>query len=101
MPKDNEINNEIKRKGVFIEERILLLTELTPVEKMILAQIQYFHPKKCFMSNNNLGKKFGISGSRVSQIITKLVNLKFIDIELVYEIDSKHVKQRNIRYLIH
>lgn len=101
MSKDNEKDGEIKRKGVFIEEHILSLTELTPVEKMILAQIQYFHPKQCFMSNNNLGKKFGVSGSRVSQIITKLVDLKFIKIDLVYGLDSKYVRQRNISYLTH
>ena len=87
-----------KVKGIWIPIGIWSNRELSITERVILAEINNFeNAKGCFISNNSLGRFVGLSGSRISQIISRLKDLEYVSIELFYKEGSKEVERRLIR----
>jgi hypothetical protein len=84
-------------KGVWISREIYLNEDLTPTEKMLLAEIDSFSKNgECFASNEHFAKFLGISKKHVSRLISKLVKMGLINVELIYKNDSKEVDKRTI-----
>ena len=80
-------------KGVWIPKEIWLDENLTWMEKLLLVEIDSLDAEKgCFASNAYFGKFFNLSASRISELVTQLVNKGYITTFLLY--DGKQVKQR-------
>ena len=85
-------------KGVWIPKEIWLTKDLTLIEKLFLVEIDSLdNENHCFASNGYFSEFFDISKSRSSQIISSLVDKKFIKIDYLYE--GKEIKKRIIRVL--
>ena len=67
-------------KGIWIPKDLWLNKDLTVMEMLFLAEIDSLEQDEqgCFASNNHFSEFFGISRSRSSQIITKLIKKGFI-----------------------
>jgi DNA-binding Lrp family transcriptional regulator len=82
-------------EGVWIPKEIYLNKDLTPTEKMLLAEIRSFSKNgTCFASNEHFSEFLGISKGHVSKLLTKLNKLGLITVELIYKKDSKEVDKR-------
>lgn len=83
-------------RGVWIPKEIWLNKELTQQEKMILIEIDSLEDeeKGCWASNKHFNIMFGISNSRISQIIQSLQNKGYIRIE--YEKKGKEILARHL-----
>ena len=83
--------------GVWIPKEIYLHKELTPTEKLLLAEITSFAKNGvCFASNEHFSSFLGISKSQVSRLITKLNRKGLINVELIYKEGTKEVEKRLI-----
>lgn len=73
------MENEQKKEftGVWIPRHIIEDDELSPVEKIIYAEIACF--EVCYMKNEQLGKRYGRSERTISMIINKLKDKKYVD----------------------
>ena len=74
---------ELKRsfKGVWIPAEIWINTEITPMEKMILTEINSLDgDEHCFASNKHFSEMFGISTRQVSEHIGALASKKCIKV---------------------
>jgi len=77
---------EIKRdfKGIWITKEIWLDTELSWIEKFVLAEINSLDGEEgCFASNDYFSKFFKLSKTRISQIINSLIQKKYISAEYI------------------
>lgn len=67
---------EKQYQGVWIPKEIWDSTELTWLEKCLLAEIHALDPgipkTGCFASNEFLGGRFGVTGARMANVISKL-----------------------------
>lgn len=94
-PSDSAAGNKTAEKdivkGVFVPAAVLQRKELTPTEQMFLSKIKDLCTKYgyCDASNNFFGRLFGMTAGRVSQIIARLSEMKFI----VAEIDGGNGKR--------
>ena len=80
-------------KGVWIPKEVWLDEKLSWMEKLFLVEIDSLDAEKgCFASNRYFGQFFQLSNSRVSEIISQLVEKGYVTTFLVY--DGKQVKQR-------
>lgn len=80
-------------KGVWIPKDVWLDHNLTWMEKLLLVEIDSLDAEKgCFASNGYFGEFFNLSASRISEMISSLVNKGYITTFLLYE--GKQVKQR-------
>ena len=80
-------------KGVWIPKEVWLDEKLSWMEKLFLVEIDSLDAEKgCFASNSYFGVFFQLSNSRVSEIISQLVEKGYVTTFLVYE--GKQVKQR-------
>jgi Helix-turn-helix domain len=83
--------------GVWIPKDIYLHKQLTPTEKLLLAEVTSFAKNGvCFASNEHFSEFLGISKSQVSRLITKLNRTGFILVELIYKEGTKEVDKRLI-----
>jgi DNA-binding Lrp family transcriptional regulator len=83
--------------GVWIPKEIYLNKELTPTDKLLLAEITSLAKNgECFASNQHFSEFLGISKSQVSRLITKLVRLNFISVVITYKELTKEVDKRVI-----
>lgn len=83
--------------GVWIPKEIYLHQDLTPTEKLLLAEISSFATNGiCFASNQHFSDFLGISKSQVSRLISKLSKMNLISVELIYKLGSKEVDKRII-----
>ena len=97
---EKNITQKVSRdfKGVWIPKEIWLTKDLTLIEKLFLVEIDSLdNENHCFASNGYFSEFFDISKSRSSQIISSLVDKKFIKIDYLYE--GKEIKKRIIRVL--
>lgn len=91
------MTNEREFLGVWIPKEIYLHKELTPTEKLLLAEITSFAKNGvCFASNEHFSIFLGISKDRVSKLITKLRRMNLISVEIIYKEDTKEVEKRLI-----
>lgn len=89
------MENERGFLGVWIPKEIYLHKELTPTEKLLLAEITALHGSgSCFASNQHFSEFLGISKSQVSRLLTKLARMNFISVEIVYINGTKEVDKR-------
>ena len=80
-------------KGVWIPKEVWLDEKLSWMEKLFLVEIDSLDAEKgCFASKSYFGVFFQLSNSRVSEIISQLVEKGYVTTFLVYE--GKQVKQR-------
>lgn len=86
-------------KGIWIPKELWFSKDLTKTELLLFAEIDSLSTteKGCYASNNYLSKFMGVSSSRISQMITSLVNKKYVDIKLIYAKDNpKQVVRREL-----
>lgn len=82
-------------KGVWIPKDIYLDTNLNWTEKILLIEIDSLDgPEGCFANNEHFAKHLSISKDRVSKLISKLVNLKYITLKLIYKPNSQQIEKR-------
>lgn len=87
-----------KFQGIWIPKEIWLNKDLPLIEKLFIVEINSLDNKDgCFASNKYFADFFGVSKSRVSQIISNLVKKKMIKIDLIY--NGKVVEKRVVRIL--
>jgi len=83
--------------GVWIPKDIYLHKQLTPTEKLLLAEVTSFAKNGvCFASNEHFSDFLGISKNHVSKLITKLNRTGFIKVQLIYKEGTKEVDKRLI-----
>ena len=83
--------------GVWIPKEIYLHKELTPTEKLLLAEITSFAKNGvCFASNEHFSSFLGISKDRVSKTDYKLRGKDLITVEIIYKEGTKEVEKRLI-----
>lgn len=86
-----------KFKGVWIPAEVWLDRSLSITEKVMLIEIDSLQDpiRGCFSSNKRMAAFFGLSQSRVSEIITGLAKKGLVSITLIR--DGKRVIERQIR----
>ena len=95
-PRNTEQEREFK--GIWIPKEIWLNEELSLQERVLLSEIDSFEKKNgCFASNAYLGKIVRLSASRVSGIISKLVNLEYLSTTMTYKPHSNEVDKRILK----
>jgi DNA-binding Lrp family transcriptional regulator len=83
-------------KGVWIPKEIWLAKDITPMEKMLLAEIDSFSSKgECFASNKHFSELLNVSPNWCSEKIKSLQQKGWIEIE--YEMDGKQYKKRYLK----
>ena len=76
----------------------ILQLDLSIQEKFILSLAKTLN-QGCFLSNQQIASMLGLSKSRVSHLITKLVKEGYLDITLEYKENSKEVAKRTITFI--
>ena len=91
-----DTNNDFK--GLWIPFQILTDKNLSDKEKFLLCLILYKSKVtgNCCLSNKYLSNIFNISETQISKLISSLVKKNYIDIQLMYENNSKEIKSRLI-----
>lgn len=86
-------------KGVWIPAEIWLDRSLSLTEKVMLVEVDSLQHEErgCYASNAHFAEFFGLSTSRVSEIISGLAEKKLITVELVR--DGKRIVERRIRLI--
>ena len=75
------MKNERDFKGVWIDKRIWLDTNLTATEKCLLAEIDSLDNKDhCYAKNEYFAEFLGVSVPTVSRGVQKLLTLKYIEV---------------------
>jgi hypothetical protein len=83
-------------KGVWIPKEIWIDKELTWMEKLLLVEINSLdNIEGCYASNQYFADFFNLSASRISEIISSLVEKKYITSKLIYE--GLQVKMRILK----
>jgi hypothetical protein len=88
---------ERKFKGVWIPSELWLDRDLSITEKVMMVEIESLEDdvRGCYASNAHFAAFFGLSNSRVSEIISGLSEKGFVSVELIRE--GKRVVERRIR----
>jgi Mn-dependent DtxR family transcriptional regulator len=82
-------------KGIWIPKEIWEESKLSIMEKIMLAEIDSFESKNgCFASNSFFGKLLKLTPGRISQMITKLKKMEYIEVKILYKFHSKEVDRR-------
>ena len=85
-------------KGIWIPKNIWLSTELSALEKVLLAEIESLDGGEgCIATNQYFASFLGVSKSWVSKLISGLEKKKFVTLELVYKRGKKEIDKRIIR----
>lgn len=83
-------------KGVWIPKEIWIDKELTWMEKLLLVEINSLdNAEGCYASNQYFADFFNLSASRISEIVSSLVEKKYITSKLIYE--GLQVKMRILK----
>lgn len=95
MAKRKIIKQSGSFKGVWIPKEIWLAEDLTPIEILVLTEIQSLdNGEGCTASNSYLAGFFGVTRQRISQIISSLKDKEYIKIS--YDKDGDWCKGRTI-----
>ena len=83
-------------KGVWIPKEIWIDKDLTWMEKLLLVEINSLdNAEGCYASNQYFADFFNLSASRISEIVSSLVEKKYITSKLIYE--GLQVKMRILK----
>jgi len=90
------MNEEPNGYYVVITTEILFSKELLDSEKLLLAAISSLQKQTgwCYATNKYLAELTGSSPKTISNRISKLVNLGFLDRKIIYKDNSKEIKAR-------
>lgn len=90
------MNNNRKFQGVWIPADLWLDRDLSLTDKVMLVEIASLETEErgCYASNSHFSEFFGLSNSRVSEIINALAKRGLLTIELIRE--GKQVVERRI-----
>ena len=85
-------------KGIWIPKEILLNSELTDKEKIVLSIAISFSEdnKTCYVGNRYLSKLLNVTQNRASKIVSALQDKGYVDIQMDYYEDKKSIKNRRI-----
>lgn len=93
------MSDDIKRnfQGVWIPAALWLDTSLPINEKVMLVELNSLQdPERgCYASNAHFAKFFGLSNSRISELINSLARKGFVTVELIRK--GKQVVERRVR----
>lgn len=86
-------------KGVWIPAEVWLDPALSITEKVMLVEIDSLQDAErgCYATNSHFAEFFGLSCSRVSEIISALAAKKILSVEMIR--DGKRVAERRIRII--
>lgn len=72
--------------------------ELKPIEKLLYAEITALSNKEgyCYASNKYFADIIGVVNETVSRQITKLINKGYVKRKLIYNENSKEIKERRL-----
>ena len=85
-------------KGIWIPKEIWLDENLSIQEKVLMAEIDSFeYADGCYASNSYFGRFLGLSPSRVSGIISKLISDGFLESTMTYKHLSREVDRRYLK----
>jgi hypothetical protein len=83
-------------KGVWIPKDIWVDKDLTWMEKLLLVEINSLdNSEGCYASNQYFAEFFNLSASRISEIVSSLVDKNYITSKLIY--DGLQVKMRILK----
>jgi hypothetical protein len=83
-------------KGVWIPKEVWIDKHLTWMEKLLLVEINSLdNAEGCYASNQYFADFFNLSASRISEIVSSLVEKKYITSKLIYE--GLQVKMRILK----
>ena len=85
-------------KGIWIPKEVLLNTELTDKEKIVLSIVISFmeDDKICYVGNRYLAKLLNVTQNRASKIVSSLQDKGYADVEMEYYEDKNSIKNRKI-----
>ena len=86
-------------KGIWIPAEIWCNSDLSWVEKVMLREIDSLNDERnggCYASNGYFSEFFGLSKSRVSEIIGSLVRKKYVSTYLVKHTDSGEIRTKRL-----
>ena len=96
MAERKTVKQDRKFEGVWIPAEFWLDENLSIMEVVLLTEIKSLDNEKgCFASNAYLSNFFGLSKSRISQLVNQLKDKGYITIQ--YQREGKQIKQRVIR----
>ena len=84
-------------KGVWIPREVWLSKELTLLEKVMFVEIDSLHndERGCYASNAHFAEFFGLSKSRVSEVISSLAAKGLVEVTQVRE--GRQIVERQLR----
>lgn len=83
-------------KGIWIPVEIWLSKDLSIMEKIFLVEIDSLdNDDGCYASNKYFAEFFGVTNGRASQIISKLSEKGYVNID--YEMEGKLIKKRILK----
>jgi hypothetical protein len=92
------MNNKRDFKGIWIPAEIWLSDKLTLQEKVFLVEISSLDNEEgCYANNAYFADFFGISKTRVSIVINKLVEKNYITSTIFYKEGSKQILKRVLK----
>ena len=89
---------ETNFKGIWIPKEVLLNTELTDKEKIVLSIVISLmkDDKVCYVGNRYLAKLLNITQNRASKIVSSLQDKGYVDVKMEYYEDNNSIKNRMI-----
>lgn len=102
MTKNEKFQESLEQrafKGIWIPKEIWINSKLSITEKILISEIDSFDKtiKGCYASNSYFGSFLGLSPSRVSGIISKLIKMNYIISKLTYHPLSKEIDKRYLK----
>jgi len=91
-----------KLQGVWIPLEILKNENLSDKEKILYSIILGLSIETgyCYANNRYFSKILNITMGRISKVISSLKEKGFIDVNLIYEKESKKIERREIRPMV-
>lgn len=97
MEQNNKANTTFR--FIIVPEFILSDLSLFPVEKLLFGDIVSLSYGKgyCWATNENLGKRYGVSDRTITRWVNRLVGKKLLIRELHYAENSRTIQKRRIK----
>lgn len=96
----NSIKLSDKRdfKGVWIPAELYLDTNVTPVEKFLITEVDSLsHNGECFASNQHFADFLGLSRDWTRKTIASLIKRGYLESEIIYVKGTKQIEKRILR----
>jgi hypothetical protein len=97
MPRRVKMEQQKQFTGVWLPKQILEDKDLTPLEKMLYAEVSSF--EDCFASNAFFAERYGVSERHISNSLNKLIQLGFI-IKVSFDGRKRIIRAKHIDSLM-